>query len=272
MAVIFLSRGTMSGVRKLVGCLQRESTLRFVSREDLSEVVNRHEGLASKVMDEIATADRNYEKFSRQRRAYLVLMREALLDELSGDGVVYHGYSGHLLLPRMPHFVRVRIEAPITTRVSLTMERLTCDEQQARDYIREEDQRRVRWARFMYGKDITDPHLYDLSLNLEWMPLDVACRILLGVMADAEYRYGDEARAQMERLRLATAVEAALVRDPRTHDLEMSAEVADDVVILVGPYVEGDVRKNALEIAGTAAAGRRIDYRPGYAPHLGLSS
>lgn len=272
MAVIFLSRGTMSGVRKLVGCLQRESTLRFVSREDLSEVVNRHEGLASKVMDEIATADRNYEKFSRQRRAYLVLMREALLEELGGDGVVYHGYSGHLLLPRMPHFVRVRIEAPITTRVSLTMERLTCDEQQARDYIREEDQRRVRWARFMYGKDITDPHLYDLSLNLEWMPLDVACRILLGVMADPEYQYGDEARAQMEQLRLATAVEAALVRDSRTHDLEVSAEAADDVVTLVGPYVEDGVLKTVLEIAGTAAAGKRIDYRPGYAPHLSLTS
>ncbi|MEJ2189605.1 MAG: cytidylate kinase family protein [Acidobacteriota bacterium] len=272
MAVIFLSRGTMSGVRKLVGCLQRESTLRFVSREDLAEVVNRHQGLATRVMDEIATADRNYEKFSRQRRAYLVLMREALLEELSGDGVVYHGYSGHLLLPRMPHFVRVRIEAPITTRVSLTMERLTCDEQQARDYIREEDERRVRWGRFMYGRDITDPRLYDISLNLEWMTLDAACRILMGVMADPEYRYGDEARARMEELRLATSVEAALVRDPRTHDLEVSAEVADDAVTLVGPYVEGDALDTALQIAGTAAAGRRIEYQPGYAPHLGLTS
>jgi cytidylate kinase len=272
MAVIFLSRGTMSGVRKLVGCLQREPSLRFVSREDLVEVVNRHEGLANRVMDDIATADRDYEKFSRQRREFLILMRQALLEELAGDGVIYHGYSGHLLLPRMPHFVRVRIEAPITTRVSLTMERLACDEQQARDYIHDEDERRVRWARFMYGKDITDPRLYDIVLNLQWMTLELACRILMGVMADPEYHCTEEARARMEKLRLATAVEAALVRDPRTHELEVSAEADDDVVTLVGPYVEADALSAALEIAGAAAAGRRIDYQPGYAPHLGLTS
>lgn len=272
MAVIFLSRGTMSGVWKLVERLQHEPQLRFVSRENLVEVVNRHGGFATRVMDDIATADRNYESFSRQRRAYLVLMRQALLEELTGDGVVYHGYSGHLLLPRMPHFVRVRIEAPIATRLSLTMERLECDEQAARDHIREEDGRRVRWARFMYGKDITNPHLYDIVLNLQWMTFDVACRILKGVMADPVYRCGVEAREEMERLRLATAVEAALVRDPRTHDLEVRAEAADDVVTLIGPYLEGDTLGTALEIAGAAAAGRRIDYLPGYAPYLSLTS
>jgi hypothetical protein len=272
MAVIFLSRGTMSGVRKLVECLQHEPQLRFVSREDLVEVVNRHGGFATRLMDDIATADRNYERFSRLRRAYLVLMRQALLEELTGDGVVYHGYSGHLLLPRMPHFVRVRIEAPIATRLALTMERLECDEQAARDYIREEDARRVRWARFMYGKDITNPHLYDIVLNLEWMTVDVACRILMSVMEDGAYRCGDAARAEMERLRLGTAVEAALLRDQRTHDLEVRAEAADEVVTLIGPYLEGAALDTALEIAGAAAAGRRIDYRPGYAPYLGLTT
>ena len=272
MAVIFLSRGTMSGVGKLVACLRHEPALCFVSREDLVDVVNRHGGLATRVMDDIATADRNYDSFSRLRRAFLVLMRQALLEELTGDGVVYHGYSGHLLLPRMPHFVRVRIEAPIATRLSLTMERLECDEQAARDYIREEDRRRVRWARFMYGKDITNPHLYDIVLNLQWMTLDVACRILMGVVGDPAYHCRDEAQAEMERLRLGTAVEAALVRDPRTHDLEVRAEAADEVVTLIGPYLEDGDLGTALEIAGAAAAGRRIDYRPGYAPYLSLTT
>jgi hypothetical protein len=152
------------------------------------------------------------------------------------------------------------------------MERLACDEQQARDSIHDEDQQRVRWARFMYGKDITDSRLYDIVLNLQWMTLEVACRILMGVMADPEYRCGEEARSRMEKLRLATAVEAALVCDPRTHDLEVSAKADDDVVTLVGPYVENDVLSEALEIAGAAAAGRRIDYQPGYVPHLGLTS
>jgi hypothetical protein len=41
-----------------------------------------------------------------------VLMRQGLLEHLRGDGIVYHGYSGHLLLPPLPHEPTCRTSAP----------------------------------------------------------------------------------------------------------------------------------------------------------------
>jgi Cytidylate kinase-like family len=268
MAVLFISRGTAAGARKLLDCLQRHTSYRFVSREDLVSSVNCHGALASKVVKKLERADRAYQQFSELRRPYVVLMRQALLEKVHGDGVVYHGHSGHLLLPPLQHFVKVRIEAPMSARVAMTMERFKYDEEMARDYIRTEDDRRVRWARFMYGRDVRDPKLYDLLLNLERMPVEVACHVLKGIMEDDQYRCTERCERELERLCLAAEVEAALVSDARTYLFEISANVEDGAVTLLGPYIDDETLEVVLRIGRGIAGVRSIDYKPGYAPYL----
>jgi hypothetical protein len=86
-----------------------------------------------------------------------ILMRSSLLEEVRDDYMIYHGYSGHFLWPTLQHFIRVRIDAPLDLRVKTTMERLNCDEKAVRDYITQADDERVRWARFMFARDLRDP-------------------------------------------------------------------------------------------------------------------
>ena len=79
MPVIFISRGTMSGVRRLIDCLQDRSKVHCISREDLVKIVNRHGGLATRIVEKLATATSAYAQFSELRWPYIVLMRQALL-------------------------------------------------------------------------------------------------------------------------------------------------------------------------------------------------
>jgi hypothetical protein len=268
MPVIFVSRGTMSGVHLLMDCLHESTGIRRISREDLEEVVNRHGDLAKRILERLDKATSAYEQFSELRWPYLVLMRNALLDEIRQDNVVYHGYSGHLLLPAIRHFVRVRIEAPLELRVTMTMKRLGCNEKSARDYITEADDYRVKWARFMYGRDIRNTLLYDLVLNLGHMTLKAACGILECIMSDKDFQVSSESRDEVERLYLATSVEVALVTDPRTQTLEISAAVQDDGINLIGPYLEERDLSSVKEIAGRVAGVKDVRYSPGYAPSL----
>jgi len=120
MPVIFISRGTMSGVHRLVECLQNRTGVRCISVEDLVKIVNRHGEIANRIVDNLATATSAYAQFSDLRWPYVVLMRQAMLEEIRHDNLVYHGYSSHLILPNLRHFVRVRIEAPLTMRVDMT--------------------------------------------------------------------------------------------------------------------------------------------------------
>ena len=268
MPILFISRGTMSGVYQLVDCLHEHTGLRSASHESLTKIVNRYGDLATRVVEQLASAISGYDQFSRLRWPYLVLMRHSLLEEVRDDNMIYHGHSGHFLLPTLQHFIRVRIDAPLDLRIRMTMERLNCDEKAARDYITQADDERVRWARFMFARDLRDPKYYDLHLNLGHMSLKAMCGIFERVMAEEEFQALPETRTQVEQLFLAASVEAALVTDPRTHTLEIAAKVEEGVLSLSGPYLKGAEVKMVMEIAAAVPGVEKVRYTPGYAPTL----
>ncbi|GLI34113.1 cytidylate kinase family protein [Desulforhabdus amnigena] len=270
MSILFISRGTMSGVYQLVKCLVGRTGIREVSHEDLTKIVNRHGELATRVMQQLDGAISAYDQFSRLRWPYWVLMRQALLEEVLADNMVYHGYSAHFLLPTLQHSIKVRIDAPLDLRVKMTMKRLDCDEKAARDYITRADDERVRWARFMYYRDVRDPKYYDLHINLGHMSLDAICGILDRAISEKEFQTLPETRAEVERLFLAASVEAALVTDPRTYDLEIGAKVEGADVYLSGPYLADRQLATVTEIVAGIAGVEKIRYAPGYAATFGI--
>lgn len=268
MPVIFISRGTMSGVHLLVDCLHERTGIKCISREDLVETVNQHGELANRIVETLAKATSAYDQFSHLRWSYIVLMRKALLEEIRQDNVVYHGYSGHLLVPTLHHMVKVRIEAPLNLRVTMTMNRLGYDEEAAREYITQADEHRVKWARFMYGRDIRNNLLYHINLNLGHMTLNAACGILEAIMKEAEFQASAESREKVERLYLATRVEVELVTDPHTQHLEISAAVQNGGISLIGPYIEDSEVTEVKKVAQRVPGVRNVIYTPGYAHRL----
>ena len=255
----------MSGVHLLVDYLHSQTGIRCISREDLENDVNKHGEIAVRVLEKLAEATSAYDQFSELRWPYMVLMRKALLEEIRHDYVVYHGYSSHLLLPAFRHFVRVRIEAPLEMRVTMTMQRLSCDEEKAREYITNADDHRVKWARFMYAHDIRNTMLYDLVLNLDRVTLKAACGILECLMAEKDFQVTPESRAEVERLYLASKIEESLVTDPRTAALEIRSEVRNDGIRLIGPYIEDPELTMIIKIVQTVSDTSNVQYNPGYA-------
>lgn len=272
MSVLLISRGTMSGVGLLVQQLEASTGWRSVSREDLAELVNQHGALAQRIVAQLDKATQAYEQFCELRRPYVILMRAALLECAQADELIYHGFSGHLLVPRIAHFQRVRINAPVPLRVEMTMARRQCSAEEARDYIRQDDEERVRWARFMYGKDIRDPGLYDLCINLERKSIETACRVICALAQDADCQATLASREQVERLLLASQVEAALVVDRRTAEIEAGARVEDGRVTVTGPYLDDARVEQVLEVARSVAGVELVEYEPGYAPILVMGS
>jgi hypothetical protein len=148
--------------------------------------------------------------------------------------------------------------------VTMTMQRLGCGEKEARKYIIDADDQRVKWARFMYAQDIRDTMLYDLVINLDRVTLEAACGILECIMAEKDFQASRESRAEMEQLYLATKIEESLVTDPRTATLEIRADVQDDGVRLIGPYIEDAELTTVMEIVQTVSGTLNVRYSPGY--------
>lgn len=263
MPVVLISRGTMSGGRALATCLADRLGAKCVSREDLVALVDAHGAHAKKVLASLDRATRAYDQFSQLRRPYLILMRLALLEFIREDDVVYHGHAGHLLVPGLACCLRVRINAPMALRVCNAVERLGLPEAEAREAVLREDEERLRWARFMYGRDIRDPSLYDVTFNLDRLSLEAICAMITKALGEGGFAPSPEALAALENLYLATRVEAALATNEATLSLEIGAHARDGHVRLEGPYQDeaGLARIHAL---ATAVPGvRDCEYEPG---------
>jgi hypothetical protein len=263
MAVVLISRGTMSGGRDLASCLSERMNYRSVSRENLLAVVDSHGELAKKAVAGLNKATRAYEQFSQLRRPYLILMRFALLEFVRQGNVVYHGHSGHLLLPNLACCLRVRITTTKTHRVENAMKRLNLSREEAREAVLREDEERVRWARFVYGCDIRDPHLYDAWFSLDRLSIPTIVTMIASSLQEKEFQPTPEAEEELENLFLATHVEAALATDQRTYSLEIGASAKRGLVVLEGPYMEDAQLATVLDIAGAVPGVKTVDYQPG---------
>ncbi|MCW8809988.1 MAG: cytidylate kinase family protein [Ignavibacteriaceae bacterium] len=264
MPVLFISRGTMSGVQELVKQFQERTGIRCISREDLLQVVAKHGDLALKVVTQLSEATSAYDHFSQLRRPYIILMRQALLQELLRDNILYQGFSGQLLVPRIKHFVRIRINASIDLRIPPTMEKFELDKENALKYIREMDEQRVRWARYTYGRDIRDPLLYDFQFNLGHISQKVLCGIMQNLMSEPELQASKESQTKVSKLLESTNIEAALVCDKRTRKFEIKAHYEIDKINLVGPYLEENELTIVKEIVRETVQVEEIEYTPGY--------
>jgi hypothetical protein len=256
----------MSGAAKIAGCLSQVAGVRCVTREDLLATVKSYGGLATRIAAQIVRADREYQQFSDLRRPYQIFMRRALLEYARRGPLAYFGYSGHLLLPRIAHFVRVRLISPMEMRIARTCEVLGQTEAEARDDIRRVDGERVQWARMMYGVDLRDPAGYDLCVNLERWSLPGACELLARTIAHQDFQPTPESVAQMENEGLSTEVLAALTSNPDTQPWEIGATASAGAVRLVGPFLSHDEMRAVRAVAGSVPGVQEVDYEPGYAP------
>lgn len=264
MAVIFISCGTVSGVRILINSLCERTVCKYLSRETLINEVSCYGEWATEALTQLSEATSSYEKFSRTRRPYTILMRQALLKKIRDDNVIYYGFSSHLLVPRLKHFVRIRIDAPLSMRIPMTMERLNCDEKSAREYISKSDENKVRWARFVYGIDIRNSALYDLNINLNHLSITTVGNVIEHILQQDDLKASAELKDQVEQALLAANVEAALIIDPRTRDLEIDASQEKGWMKLTGPYLEDKNLAVVMDIARTVHGVERVEYNPGY--------
>jgi Cytidylate kinase-like family len=265
-AIILISRGTMAGGQEVAECLQKRSGVRCLTREDLIGAINARGEAAAKVVSALPKAVRAYQEFSSLRRPYKILMRLALLEFFEEERCAYLGYSGHLLLPNFPQYLRVRLLAPERYRLQRTMERLDLSEDDARDYIHRADEERLTWCRFMYGKDLRDPLQYDVCINMSKAKVDGVCSILLCAAQKRAFQATPESEEEASNLLLATKVLSELVLDEEASSLELGATAENGAVVIEGPYLDEAERDSVLRRAAKVSGVTSVDYRPGYGP------
>jgi len=199
MAIITISRGTMSGGRAVAECLASRLGYPCVGREVLKHAAEALDASEEKVLHKLQTPPGPWDRVVGDRTAYIVAVQSALAGQcLSGD-LVYHGLAGQLLLRDLPGVLRVRLIAPLASRVqSLLAQHPRTSPAAAERYIRKVDHQRRRWVRVMYDADISDTTLYELTINLQSITLDTACVVIAELARQPRYETTEARRQQIK--------------------------------------------------------------------------
>lgn len=188
MAIVTISRGSLSGGRAVAECLAERLGCRCLAREILQEAA-RALGVSEDVVRAgFETTPGLWARLTREREKYVQAVKTALAEACLEGDLVYHGLAGQFLLRGLPGVLRVRLIAPLEQRMRALVEaHHRMSRQAAVEFIRNVDQDRRRWVELTYDADVEDPSFYDLTVNLRSLSLDGACAAISEACAQREY-------------------------------------------------------------------------------------
>ena len=181
MGVITISRGSYSRGKETAEKLAQHLGYECVSRDILLEAsvhFNIHE---LKLVRAIHDAPSIFERFEHGKEKYIIFIREAFLEHIRKDNVVYHGLAGHFFCQGIPNILKVRINANLEDRIKEEMRREHISEKEARHILKKDDEERRKWGMHLYGIDTKDPALYDVFLHIDNLKVDDAVEILAAI-------------------------------------------------------------------------------------------
>jgi cytidylate kinase len=214
MSIICISRGSYyrgkdvaEKVAAILGyqCVSRDSLLAVSDEFDIPEI---------KLTRNIQHATQILERYSFGRERYVNFISAEILKRLKKDNHVYHGLAGQFFVKDISHLLRIRIIADLEERVRAEAERQNISTDEARLLLKHDDEERQKWALFLYGVDITDPGLYDMTVNVSAMGVEDSAELIAQTATLSCYQTTAESQRNINDQALAAEIRAALFDFP----------------------------------------------------------
>jgi cytidylate kinase len=113
---------------------------------------------------------------------YVCRLGRVILMAARAGKVVYVGRGAQFVLPR-ERGLSVRLLAPLKYRIQQVIERQHLSFEEASDYVVKTDAGRQACVRQYFHHDITDPHLFDLVINVEKLGPEHAAHLIADALA-----------------------------------------------------------------------------------------
>jgi len=194
MGVITISRGSYSKGKEIAEKLAQQLGYECVSRDILLETSTHFNIHELKLVRAIHDAPSILDRFKHGKEKYIIFIREAFLEHIRKDNVIYHGLAGHFFCQGIPNILKVRIIANLEDRIKEEMRRENISEKDAQHILKKDDEERRKWGMYLYGIDTKDSALYDIVLHIDNLGVDDAVEILADMAKRPCFQITQESR------------------------------------------------------------------------------
>jgi cytidylate kinase len=173
---------------------------------------------------------------------------------------VIRGWGAVHLLKNIPHVIRIRVCAPLETRIARMMQRLATDNRETvENEIQLSEEAHTAITKRHFGVNWRDPENYDLVLSTERLSVDECVAEAESMMKKPCFQETAESMRLVENLSLEWSVRAALRRDPRTADTSITVASDAGRVTLAGVVDTQGEASAAAEIAAAVEGVKDLD-------------
>ena len=202
-----------------------------------------------------------WERLTTDRTSLSIFTADETFRFLRDDSTaVIRGWGAVHLLRDIPHVIRVRVCAPMETRVKRMMERLATDDRaNVENEIQISEEAHTAITKRHFGVNWRDPELYDLVLSTERLSVDECVDEVEGLMKKRCFQETPESMRMVENLSLEWSVRSALRRDERTAEAEFTIQVNDGVARLMGVVNTQAEANAAADVARSVEGVKDVD-------------
>jgi cytidylate kinase len=183
-----------------------------------------------------------------RHRAYLDMIQSIIYQYASQDRVVLVGRAATVLLSDVPSVLHVNIFAPFERRVEAVMALEGVTRPLAEQIVRESDQDRAGYMKYLFDRDWMDPLLYDVMINTGLVPREPACELIIEAAHVPELvEAHDRAQEILGNHILVRHVEEALLKARQVNPRHISLAITTPGVVRLTGIVNSEKEKLAAE-------------------------
>jgi cytidylate kinase len=257
MAIITIARQMGSLANEIAAEVAQRLNYTLVDQVKLQEAAEAY-GMLKSELEEVhekrPTLVTRY--LTMRHRAYLDMIQTIIYRAARDDDVVIMGRGATVLLSDVPSALHVNIFAPFERRVAVIMAREGITRPLAEQLVRESDQDRAGYMRYLFDRDWMDPLLYDIMINTDVITRELACELIAQAAHAKELLDAhDRALQILGNHILVRRAEEALLKAKQVNPRHISVTTTAPGLVKLTGIVNSEKEKLAAEEVVRAVAG-----------------
>ncbi len=221
MQIICISRGSLGYSTELAEKLSSKTGFTALSRETITDKATDFGIPVGKLEVGILRNRPLSEEMSNVVNMYKAFVIAHISERALNEDIIYHGRTGHLVVPGLTNVLRIRAIAEPEYRINEVINRLKVNRKKAKEFIFHTDKDTKKWTHTLFNADLDDPSGYDLILNSANLSAENAASALVRFIQLPEFQATPSMNQMLRNMLLAANCRLSIGSDDRSKGINV---------------------------------------------------
>lgn len=257
MSIIIISSDSMEHAEQIAKGTAEALKYQCLGPEMLDDIAAGHKLPVDKLKEALGGNPSKWRRMRAKRRTQLLACIEAeVLSRLMADRIVCWGLGAHLYVEGVSHALKVRVLADIREQAKQVALQRDISQERAEKLVQREKLKQAQWSQIAYGRDESDPSMFDLVINLEQINPDESVKTISGAVGYRKFQPMTYSTKNLAECALAAKVKTRLLDEMN----EVRVQVRDGRVVVTSKAFKRERQKKAAAIKEIAGAVEGVEF------------